>query len=85
MWRYTVFGMLELFNEQIKKNCPICTKEINEKKEDVRTNIFAYNIKNAIICGLCMKEFDNFINSEKAPKVLKCGETFCFQCIKKKL
>ena len=30
-----------------------------------------------------MKEFDNFINSEKAPKVLKCGETFCFQCIKK--
>ena len=63
--------------------CPICETEIIGKIDEIRTNIFAYNLKNTIICDLCLKEFDNSFNSEKTPKVLKCGDTLCFECIKK--
>ena len=66
-----------------RKICPICTSEIKETLDEIRTNIFAYNSKNAIVCGACFKEFENDFNSEKSPKVLKCGETICFECIKK--
>ena len=66
-----------------RKVCPICTSEIKETFDEIRTNLFAYNSKNAIVCGACFKEYENDFNSEKCPKVLKCGETLCFECIKK--
>jgi small GTP-binding protein len=76
------FRCLQFSLSKAKKLCPICTSEIKETLEEVRTNIFAYNLKNAIICNICLKEFENNFNSEKSPKVLKCGETLCFECIK---
>ena len=69
--------------EKAKKICPICITEIKENIEDIRTNLFAYYIKNTIICPICLKEFEEYFSSEKAPKILKCGETFCFDCLKK--
>ncbi len=66
-----------------KNICPVCTIEIKEKKEDIRTNLFAYNLKKAIICDWCLKEFEETFSSKRAPKILKCGETFCFDCLKK--
>ena len=63
--------------------CPICKLEIIGNIDEIRTNIFAYNTKNTIICVLCGDEFENSLNSKKAPKVLKCGDTLCFECIKK--
>ena len=77
------FQCLNFSINKSKKVCPICTSEILENLEEIRTNIFAYNNKNAFVCSICLKEFDNNAKSEKAPKVLKCGETFCLECIKK--
>ena len=65
------------------KECPICRTKIDEGIEILRTNIYAYNAKNKIICELCLEEFDTNFNSEKVPKILKCGDTFCFNCILK--
>ena len=72
----------EIF-EKPEKQCPVCYGKINENMEDARTNIFAYNNKNAIVCGLCLKEFDNEIGLETTPKVLKCGDTICSSCFLK--
>lgn len=72
----------EIF-EKPEKQCPVCSGKINENTEDVRTNIFAYNNKNAIVCGLCLKEFDDEIGLETTPKVLKCGDTICSSCFLK--
>lgn len=66
-----------------KNECPICRAKINEGIEILRNNRYAYNAKNKIICELCLEEFDTNFNSEKVPKVLKCGDTFCFNCILK--
>ena len=77
------FRCLKFSLGKARKVCPICTSEIKETLDEIRTNIFAYNSKNAIVCGACFKEFENDFNSEKSPKVLKCGETICFECIKK--
>ena len=77
------FKCLKFSLGKARKVCPTCTSEIKETLDEIRTNIFAYNSKNAIVCGACFKEFENDFNSEKSPKVLKCGETICFECIKK--
>ena len=53
-----------------RKICPICTSEIKETLDEIRTNLFAYNAKNAIVCDACFKEYENDFNSEKSPKVL---------------
>ena len=66
-----------------EKVCPICRTKIDEDIEILRTNMYAYNAKNKIICEYCLKEFDANFNSENVPKVLKCGDTFCFNCILK--
>lgn len=68
---------------QREKECPICRTKINEKIDILRNNRYAYNAKNKIICEICLEEFDTNFNSEKVPKVLKCGDTFCFNCILK--
>ena len=58
--------------------CPICSKETNDLK-NLRTNNFALHKSNNRICKLCHNEF----NSERIPKVLKCGDTICLNCLKK--
>ena len=58
------FSCLNFSLSKAKKLCPICSSEIKETLEEVRTNIFAYNSKNAIICYICLKEFENDFNSE---------------------
>ena len=37
------------------------------------------------VCSICLEEFANNSKSEKAPKVLSCGHTFCCKCIKQKM
>ena len=32
-------------------------------------------------CDNCTNEYSNTFNGERIPKVLKCGDTFCLQCI----
>ena len=36
-------------------------------------------------CSICLEEFGDNDKSEKAPKVLSCGHTFCCKCIKQKM
>ena len=74
----------------IKKNyevdkitCPLCHKEIEQKTEDIPINKYIIYIKKSILCDLCLEENSNSINGEKAPKILKCGHTFCLQCLYK--
>jgi len=33
-------------------------------------------------CLICLEEYANNDKSEKAPKILSCGHTFCCKCIK---
>ena len=66
-----------------QKECPICRLEIKEKLKDIRINNYALSIKNIILCPLCSQEYDNTFNSEFSPKVLRCGDTLCLNCIKK--
>ena len=37
----------------------------------------------SIVCPLCLEEYKNNINSEKTPRVLSCGDTFCTECLRK--
>ena len=37
----------------------------------------------SLICDICLEEYKNSFNSEKTPRVLICGDTFCTQCLKK--
>jgi GTPase SAR1 family protein len=63
------------------KFCPICRIDINEDIENLRTNHYAYGVDNKIICDICLEDFDSSFNTEKVPKVLKCGDTLCLDCI----
>lgn len=74
---------LKNFYQNGKINCPVCKKTINEIIEDVRTNNYALNNNNKIICELCLKEYTSSFKSEKTPKTLKCGDTLCLDCLKK--
>ncbi len=35
-------------------------------------------------CPICNEDYEDNDKSEKAPKVLSCGHTFCCECIKQK-
>ena len=37
----------------------------------------------SIICEICMEEYQNSFHSEKTPRILECGDTFCTECLKK--
>ena len=37
----------------------------------------------SLICNICLEEYKNNFNSEKTPRILSCGDTFCTQCLKK--
>ena len=36
----------------------------------------------SIVCEICLKEYQNNMNSEKTPRILSCGDTFCTQCLR---
>ena len=76
-----IICLKDIFKKE--KECPICRAKIKEGIEILRNNRYAYNAKNKIICEFCLEEFDSNFNSEKVPIVLKCGDTFCFNCILK--
>ena len=70
-----IICLKDIFKKE--KECPICRAKIKEGIEILRNNRYAYNAKNKIICEFCLEEFDSNFNSEKVPKVLKCGDTLC--------
>lgn len=35
----------------------------------------------SLVCDICLEEYKNNVNSEKTPRVLSCGHTFCTQCL----
>ena len=39
----------------------------------------------SITCDICLEEYGDNDKSEKAPKILACGHTFCSQCIQLKM
>ena len=39
----------------------------------------------SIVCDICLEEYGNNDKSEKAPKMLSCGHTFCCKCLKNKM
>ena len=68
-------------NEKKEKDtiiCPLCSIESNDL-ENLRTNNFVLNKQNNKKCNLCLNEF----NKERIPKVLKCGDTICLNCVNK--
>ena len=48
------------------------------------TNKYVFNPKKTILCDICYNEFDSNIKSERTPRVLQCGDTFCSKCLKSK-
>ena len=71
--------------EKEKFLCPICQKEIYEKIEDMPTNKYVFNPLKTILCDMCSNEYDNNYKSNKTPRVLSCGHSFCTNCLKSKL
>ena len=64
--------------------CPICQKDIYENIEDMPTNLYIFNPVKTILCDICSMEYDNNYKSEKTPRILQCGHTFCSKCLKSK-
>ena len=60
--------------------CPICASKVNEDIEEMRINKFALSPTKTILCDLCLEEF-SMNNKEKFPLILKCGDSFCSQCL----
>ena len=58
--------------------CPLCSIDTIDL-ENIRTNNFALHKQNNKKCKLCLNEF----NTERIPKVLKCGDSICLNCVKK--
>ena len=71
--------------EKEKFLCPICQKEIYEKIEDMPTNKYVFDQLKNILCDMCSNEFDNNYKSNKTPRVLNCGHSFCTNCLKSNL
>ena len=61
--------------------CPTCKQQTNQDIEEMPTNKYAINFKKSILCDKCLEEFSNTFNGERAPKILKCGDTFCLKCL----
>ena len=65
-----------------KKTCPVCMAKVDEDIEKMIINKYALNHNKTILCDICLEEF-SFNDPEKLPKILKCGDTFCSQCLSK--
>lgn len=66
-------------------SCPICQKDIYENIEDMPTNLYIFNPMKTIICDMCSDEYDDNYKSQKTPRVLQCGHSFCTECLKSKI
>ena len=64
--------------------CPVCQKDIYENIEDMPINQYVFNQKKTILCDICLMEFSNNYKSERSPRVLLCGHTFCTKCLQSK-
>ena len=63
--------------------CPICKSIITEKIDEMPINKYALKSKKNIFCENCSEGYTNDLNSNKAPRILKCGDTFCTECLEK--
>jgi len=63
-----------------KKICPVCSSVVNEDIDEMPINKYALEPNKKILCDICLEEF-SLDNSEKMPKILKCGHTFCTKCL----
>ena len=61
--------------------CPFCRKEIREKIEEIPTNKYLLQEMQTILCDICFKEFGTNSNQKRIPRVLKCGHTYCTNCL----
>jgi small GTP-binding protein len=71
----------ELKGDNDKFSCPYCKVEINENIEDIPTNKYLLQVMQTILCDKCMKEFGDYSNPKRFPRVLKCGHTYCSNCL----
>ena len=63
--------------------CPICKSIITEKIDEMPINKYALKSKKNIFCENCTEGYTNDLNSKKVPRILKCGDTFCTECLEK--
>ena len=71
----------ELKGDNDKFSCPYCKVEIKENIENIPTNKYLLQVMQTILCDRCMKEFGNYSNPKRIPRVLKCGHTYCSKCL----
>ncbi len=63
--------------------CAICKAIITEKIDEMPINKYALKPKKNIFCENCSEGYTNDLNSKKTPRILKCGDTFCTECLEK--
>ena len=63
--------------------CPICKSIIAEQIDEMPINKFALQPKKNLFCEICLEGYSNDPNSKKLPRILKCGDTFCTECLEK--
>jgi len=61
--------------------CPNCKTIITEKIDEMPINKYALDSLKTLICALCLEKYSNKLNSKKIPRILKCGDTFCSECL----
>ena len=73
---------LKSFLVEDKIICPTCKAVITEKIDEMPINKYVLNPEKKIICDICLGEYSNKLTSKKTPRILKCGDTFCTECLK---
>ena len=74
-----------LKGDKDKFSCPFCRLDIKEMIEDIPTNKYLFQEMQTILCDICMKEFGTQSNPKRLPRVLKCGHTYCSNCLTKNI
>ena len=74
-----------LILEDDKIVCPVCKAIITEKIEEMPFNKYALSQQKKIVCEKCLEEYSNDLSSKKVPRILKCGDTSCTECLEKSI